>query len=503
MAVVIPTSYAQEYKPIEITNIRPVDILPIIWQIESWDTEAYSHIEHLRIAEATKIRDMMREYGAGNHTAKEYQKLMNRLHTGMTLESPKWYNNYEIIWWEIAEGGSNHAHDEWNILNTLINYANFNVVDPNNTPRYIPLKETINNNPNNIYIFWNSSYTEVEEKSEYLNRNINAIKDLCKSKNFLIFVAWWNIKTKNWKPINKIYHEDIDWDESGRYSLPSSANWKNDSHPNRHLIVTIWTNAKWDIDQTNEKYSSSKFPVWFHNDVLFAWREFPSKSIDWTIEATQWKYPTSYVTYTNVAIADLCFQMFAEVKDADELLNMIKSSTDLRDHIRFNWEDQPLILMNPAGFFLKYLMPNDLPATISWSQTADLSKGYYHGLAFDIPGAEVKINGEWISFSAENKDLVFAQNPFVLEWRLNGDLLRKFGYKQGDTVKGRIIAIDDHWNGLNLSQDISITVSAPGAIYAPNVETAPDTKLFNLNGQRVGKGYKGIVISNGKKTVTK
>jgi hypothetical protein len=40
--------------------------------------------------------------------------------------------------------------------------------------------------------------------------------------------------------------------------------------------------------------------------------------------------------------------MFAEVKDVDELLNMIKSSTTLRDHIRFNGEDQPLILMNPA-----------------------------------------------------------------------------------------------------------------------------------------------------------
>ena len=30
MAVVIPVSYAQNYKSIEITNIKPVDILPII-----------------------------------------------------------------------------------------------------------------------------------------------------------------------------------------------------------------------------------------------------------------------------------------------------------------------------------------------------------------------------------------------------------------------------------------------------------------------------------------
>jgi hypothetical protein len=54
--------------------------------------------------------------------------------------------------------------------------------------------------------------------------------------------------------------------------------------------------------------------------------------------------------------------MFAEVKDIDELIEMIKSSTDLKDYIRFDLngdgdtddtyngqsETQPLILMNPA-----------------------------------------------------------------------------------------------------------------------------------------------------------
>lgn len=39
--------------------------------------------------------------------------------------------------------------------------------------------------------------------------------------------------------------------------------------------------------------------------------------------------------------------MFAEVKDVDELLEMVKS-TALTDHIRFNGEDQPLQLINPA-----------------------------------------------------------------------------------------------------------------------------------------------------------
>jgi hypothetical protein len=210
--------------------------------------------------------------------------------------------------------------------------------------------------------------------------------------------------------------------------------------------------------------------------------------------------------------------MFAEVKDVDELLEMIRA-TCLTDHIRLDLngdgdtedvvdgqpETQPLQLINPGGFFLKYLMPTELPTNVKMVEAITLDKGYYHGLAFDIPGAEVSINGEWISFSDENKDLIFAQNPFTLEWRLNGGLLRSLGYKQGDTVEGKVIAVDDQWNGLSLSQDISITVSTDPSniIDVPPVEATSNTELINLNGQRVGKGYKGIVISNGRKTVTK
>ena len=91
MAIVIPavSSNAQTYQPVEISNIKPVDILPIIGQVEAGDKQVYEHIEHLRVAEATRIRDMMWQYGAGNHSPEEYQQLMNRLNTGMLLETPK------------------------------------------------------------------------------------------------------------------------------------------------------------------------------------------------------------------------------------------------------------------------------------------------------------------------------------------------------------------------------------------------------------------------------
>ena len=142
-------------------------------------------------------------------------------------------------------------------------------------------------------------------------------------------------------------------------------------------------------------------------------------------------------------------------------------STALTDYIRFDLngdgdtndtydgqpETQELQLINPAGLFKKYLMPNSLPAQVSANGTAELNKGYYHGVVFNIPGAEVNINGQWTPFTQDNLSLIRAQNPMTLEWRLNGNLLRKLGYKVGDTVKGAVIVVDDQWHGLNIVND--------------------------------------------------
>ena len=49
-----------------------------------------------------------------------------------------------------------------------------------------------------------------------------------------------------------------------------------------------------------------------------------------------------------MSIADLCFQMHADVNNAGELLNMIRSSSGLTDHIKFGGEDQTLTLPNTA-----------------------------------------------------------------------------------------------------------------------------------------------------------
>ena len=155
---------------------------------------------------------------------------------------------------------------------------------------------------------------------------------------------------------------------------------------------------------------------------------------------------------------DICFQLYAEVKDVDELLEMVRS-TALTDYIRLDGMTQPLQLINPAGFYKKYLTPNTIPSSVSLGETTELQKGYYKGVVFNIPGAEVLIGDEWIAFDAKNKDLILSQNPMNLTWRINGNLLKKMGYTAGQTVQGQIITIDDQWNGLRLEVPMTITIN--------------------------------------------
>ena len=147
-------------------------------------------------------------------------------------------------------------------------------------------------------------------------------------------------------------------------------------------------------------------------------------------------------------------------------------STALTDHIRFDLngdgdtndicdvhpETVPLQLINPAGFIKKYLMPDEIPGSIGIDETISLGKGYYKGVVFNIPGAEVKIGDEWIPLTAENSSRIKAANPMDLEWRLNGSRLRKYGFSSGQTIEGKMLLVDDQWNGLRIEVPVRMTV---------------------------------------------
>ena len=454
-----------EYGEFAITDLKPVDILPFIGQVTNGDIQGYDHIEHLRIAEATRIRDMMWNYGAGKYSIEDYRMLMGRLTTGMLSEIPAEYDNFEIIGPDDGRAEPTaHGHSLWSVLISIVKYANY-VVIPHYTVSYVReedvLYDYLQNHPNTIIIFgqsFNSDFDTYDSFQAYEKEFRDFFDLLYNCKNYLQFSAGTNLEM--WDDVlkNKIYSGEYQADIHGLYSNASMANSDKNDRPGYHLMVTIGTDKTGDIDQTNvtNPGNGSKFPVGFSDNVLFSGRTFPFHScIASCYSAESGKYQTSLSNYLNVAMADLCFQMFAEVEDMGQLLGMIRS-TSLTDHIRFEGKDQPLQLINPAGLYKKYLTPQNLPSTISSNETLSLEKGYYKGVLFCIPGAEVNINGEWVAFDNKNKDTILSQNPMNLEWRLNGELIKKYGYTSGQTIEGQIITVDDKWGGLRLEVPMTI-----------------------------------------------
>ena len=154
-------------------------------------------------------------------------------------------------------------------------------------------------------------------------------------------------------------------------------------------------------------------------------------------------------------------------------------------------------------------MPTAIPTNLDINETIALDKGYYHGVVYQIPGAEVNINGEWIAFTDDNKNQILAQNPMNLEWRLNSELLLKYNYKPGDVISGKILVVDDKWNGLNIPKDFSFNIEAGTSLDGINANniTSPDASAswYTVNGQRLNdKPTKpGVYVVDGQKVIIK
>jgi uncharacterized protein YjdB len=481
------TVKGMEYGEIAITDLKPVEIMPVIGQVTEGDKQVYDHIEHLRLAEATRIRDMMWEYGAGSHSMAEYQQLMGRLVVGMEEECPSITESFEVVgrgFNDLATWENSHSHREWSILNSIVpntrRIVSINayydekrdmLTEKPDQIDWINMSSFMAANPNAIVIVGRSAYAEWygNELSERGKKEVfegeyaNEVYRLCREGRLMIFRSGGNIHEHYGVLINKCFNKEVDGDEHGIYSFQSLANGKNDANADMALLVTIGTNDKGDIDQTDEIYESSLFPVGFHDKVLFAGRAFPGHNLNEGVYSGEGglsnngKYATSFTNYVNTAMMGVCFQMYAEAKDVFELLDMVRS-TCLTDYIRLDGQTQPLQLINPAGLYKKYLTPQNLPTTISSGETVNLDKGYYKGVLFCIPGAEVMINGEWIAFDNKNKEVIVSQNPMNLEWRLNGNLIKKYGYAPGQTVEGQIITVDDKWGGLRLEVPMTVQV---------------------------------------------
>ena len=457
------TVTGMEYGKIAITNLKPVEILPIIGQVEVGDTKVYDHIEHLRLAEATRIRDMMWEYGASPYSVDEYRSLMGRLEVMMVEEVPPDYDKNDIICLQQTEEEADaHSKAEWDVLTSLIKhsalkaiYGPLNPVSPNG---HTLIWEYSHNHPERFIIMaqsCGSDYDVIRFREEYEN-------EWFKEENVLQFSACMNrFGYNNGRKIFQVCQMDAEYpDDESTYGEPMSyTNGKNDINADRHHIITIGSSKSGVMDYSDDPPPHACFPIGFHDDVLFAGRAFPHISVDGSGKiAGEWSaYACSVTNYVNAAMAGICFQLKADTKDVDELLDMLRS-TSLTDYAHKDGITQPLHLINLAGVYKKYLIPQNLPTTISAGETISLDKGYYKGVLFSIPGAEVKINGEWVAFDNKNKDAIMSQNPMTLEWRISGGLLKKYGYTSGQTVSGQIITVDDKWGGLRLEVPMTIRV---------------------------------------------
>jgi hypothetical protein len=91
-----------------------------------------------------------------------------------------------------------------------------------------------------------------------------------------------------------------------------------------------------------------------------------------------------------------------------------------------------------------------------------------------------------------------------LEWRLNGETLNSYGYKLGDIIKGEIIAVDDQWNGLNITKDLSINMEDTSGINTVTMSHTPNA-WYSVDGIRLNEKptKPGIYIANGQKVIIK
>ena len=460
------TIRALDYTKVSIADMNPYDILPLygIGPIERGDNNVYDYIDNLRIAEAMRIREMMGKYGVGNNHSEDYLRLMSRLNLVMRWETPDSdkYDNFEWLWEsiEVSHSTNHHANNEMGMLTVFAGeYANIIVTGRNVEKKwYWALYEFAQNNPNSIIIACCSSQIITHTQEEFKNQIYKqGIIDLFELKNLIFVSSGGDTEGISWVWKDVLFNGQYEASPNWKYNYSSLANSDQNNHPNSHEIVSTWTNPEWHADITNAH--GSCFPVGFADDVLFAGFAFPYYS--WYYNCyygdplVKWAWEASYWAYINGGVLGLLFQLHADLDNVDQLLQMARS-TCIENSISLEGKTQKLQRLNPAGYFKEYCMTVSLPSSIALDETIDLTKEWYKGLIFDIPGAEVKVNGEWIAYDARNSGRIKTANPMDLEWRINGDLLRKYGYISGQTVQGQILTVDDQWNGLRLEVPISI-----------------------------------------------
>lgn len=456
-----------EFQSITINNINPVDVFPQIAQIEAWDPNIYEYVKDLWVAEIYVMRSMMVDYGTGDYTPEEYKRLSSRITIGSRSEISDDYQEYGRIWPIVNDPYiSDHGRCTFqNLTNLKWDYTNIKNLSDLWEGRAKNLSEYAKAHPNEIFIFYSSTspqyYTQDEYKQEIFQQNI---VDLCNLPNVIIFMSWGDTKNINWVPIKKVYNGVYQSNWDWMYNNSSMVNSDQNNYPHSNMRVVIWTDSKWNADMTNSQ--GSVFPEGSNNGSIVSGRPIlpfyqRKNGIKWKLFGQDlpknWSYTTSNTAPTIASETQLMFGLRPDVKDANELLQMIESCTADPDYISLNWERQALQKYSPANFARKYCLMMDIPSSIKMGEIVRLTKWRYKWIVIDIPWAVVEINWEWVPYNKENEPLIKSQNPMYLELWIDTNEAMKYWNKN---LKWKLRAVDDQRNGLtNIEKEITININ--------------------------------------------
>lgn len=140
-----------------------------------------------------------------------------------------------------------------------------------------------------------------------------------------------------------------------------------------------------------------------------------------------------------------------------------------------------------------------------------------HGITICNPdltfeGAVVQINGDWYDAKGNEEYKLVGLPSWVKSYTVDDSNFKYAGLTVisftcdplPEGVEGRHCDIQIEGKGVTSTQPITIMQGeATGVKDVEQVKRAEEAPMYNLNGQLVGKDYKGVVIQNGQKRINK
>ena len=128
-----------------------------------------------------------------------------------------------------------------------------------------------------------------------------------------------------------------------------------------------------------------------------------------------------------------------------------------------NWENQHTSSILNIWWSINKILPPDLSLKVDFSHADDwkykLEKWEYPLIIFDTPWSMVKINWQWIPCNKENWYRLKNTNISWCERCIDGNELKKLGYKPWNSIKWNVIVLDEEGGKFNITIPIVIEIA--------------------------------------------